>query len=76
MGRLAEARQLAQDEPAADSPIYQLVEDYPNVSHEKTDVFREQVRYSAERKEKLAVARSQGIDAVRATEKELEPLSD
>ncbi|HEX8130605.1 MAG TPA: TRAFs-binding domain-containing protein [Pyrinomonadaceae bacterium] len=75
-GRLAEARRLALDEPAADSPIYQLVEDYPNVSHEKTDVFREQVRYSAERKEKLAVARSQGLDAVRAMETELEPLSD
>src|SRR4051812_3585697 len=51
--RLTEARRLALDKPAADSPIYQLVEDYPNITHEKTDVFREQVRYSAERKQQL-----------------------
>jgi tetratricopeptide (TPR) repeat protein len=74
--RLAEARRLALDKPATDSPIYQLVEDYPNVSHEKTDVFREQVRYSAERKGQLAVARKQGLDAVRATEAALEPIGE
>jgi tetratricopeptide (TPR) repeat protein len=66
--RLAEARRMALDKPAADSPIYQLVEDYPNVSHEKTDVFREQVRYSAERKRQLAAARAEGLGAVRAAE--------
>jgi tetratricopeptide (TPR) repeat protein len=74
--RLAEARKLAMDKPAADSPIYQLVEDYPNVAHEKTDVFREQVRYSAEKKEKLALARKEGLDAVRALEHEFEPIGD
>jgi tetratricopeptide (TPR) repeat protein len=74
--RLAGARQLASDKPSPDSPIYQLVEDYPNVAHEKTDVFREQVRYSAEKKEKLANARGLGIEAVRAMEKELEPIGD
>jgi tetratricopeptide (TPR) repeat protein len=74
--RLAEARRLALDKPAADSPIYQLVEDYPNVAREKTDVFRQQVRYSAERKEQLAAARAQGLDAVRAMEAALEPISD
>ena len=74
--RLAEARTTAMDKPPADSPIYQLVEGYPNVAHEKTDVFREQVRYSAEKKEKLALARTQGIDAVRAMEHELEPIGD
>lgn len=74
--RLTEARRLALDKPAADSPIYQLVEDYPNVSHEKTDVFREQVRYSAEQKRRLAGAREQGLDAVRALETELGSLSE
>jgi tetratricopeptide (TPR) repeat protein len=74
--RLAEARRLALDMPATDSPIYQLVEDYPNVSHEKTDVFREQVRYSSERKEQLAAARKQGLDAVRAMEAALEPIGE
>jgi tetratricopeptide (TPR) repeat protein len=74
--RLAEARRLALDKPAADSPIYQLVEDYPNVSHEKTDVFRERVHYSAKKKEQLAAARKQGLDAVRAMEVALEPISE
>lgn len=74
--RLADARRLALDKPSPDSPIYQLVENYPNVAHEKTDVFREQVRYSAEKKEKLAVARDQGVEAVRAMEVELEPISE
>ncbi|MBV9960009.1 MAG: DUF4071 domain-containing protein [Acidobacteria bacterium] len=74
--RLNEARRLAFDKPLADSPIYQLVEDYPNVAHEKTDVFRDQVRYSAEKKEKLAVARNQGIEAVRTMEQELEPVGE
>lgn len=75
-GRLAEARRLASDQPAADSPVYQLVEDYPNVGHEKTDVFREQVRYSAEKKEKLAAARGQGLGAVRALEHDFEPSKE
>ncbi len=75
-GRLSEARRLAQDKPAKDSPIYQLVEDYPDVSRLKTDVFREQVRYSAERKEKLARARKQGLEQVRALEQEFEPIGN
>lgn len=74
--RLAEARRMALDKPAADSPIYQLVEDFPNISHEKTDVFRDRMRYSTERKEKLSLARSQGIDAVRALGTELEPITE
>jgi tetratricopeptide (TPR) repeat protein len=74
--RLAEARQLAADKPSTDSPIYQLVEGYPNVAHKKTDIFREQVRYSAEKKEKLASARRQGVEAVRAIGKELEPIGE
>jgi tetratricopeptide (TPR) repeat protein len=41
-----------------DSPIYQMVEDYPKVDHTKTDVFREQVDYSADIKQKLAQARA------------------
>lgn len=58
-----------------DSPLYDLVEDYPNVQHEKTDVFRERVNYSNEIKELLAVARRQGLDAVRAVEAKLENLT-
>lgn len=54
-----------------DSPLYQLVNDYPDVDHTKTDVFREQVEYSSEMKKKLASARKEGIEALRNLEKEL-----
>jgi tetratricopeptide (TPR) repeat protein len=74
--RLKESRQQAADEPATDSPVYQLIEGFPGVEHAKTDVFREQVKYAAERKSKLAVARKAGADAVRALEKEFAPIRD
>ncbi|WP_420129830.1 TRAFs-binding domain-containing protein [Longimicrobium sp.] len=59
-----------------DSPLFQLLEDYPDIAHDKTDVFRDQVRIAESIKERLAAARSQGIDAVRAMEQELTPLKD
>lgn len=59
-----------------DSPLYQLVEDYPNVAHEKTDIFREQVASAAQMKRKLSEARRQGVEAVRAIEAELGSLKD
>ncbi|HVR97003.1 MAG TPA: TRAFs-binding domain-containing protein [Thermoanaerobaculia bacterium] len=72
--RLVEARELARKEPAKDSPIYQLVEDYPDIDHTKTDVFRDRVQYSEEQKKKLAAARKQGGDALRAAEQEMGDL--
>jgi hypothetical protein len=51
-----------------DSPLYQLVEGFPDVQRLKTDVFRDRVRYSQQVKEQLAQARKQGADAVRAVE--------
>jgi hypothetical protein len=70
----AAAEAANQTKPAADSPLYQLVEDYPDVAHEKTDVFRDSVRYSEEVKKQLAVARKNGLEAVRAVEKDLGDL--
>ena len=52
----------------ADSPVFQLVEDFPDIQRLKTDVFRERVRYSQQVKEQLAAARKGGPDAVRAVE--------
>jgi tetratricopeptide (TPR) repeat protein len=71
--RLKEARKSN-----ADSPIYQLVTGLQplDISHIKTDVFRERVQYSAGVKERLATARTQGVDAVRAIEKELGSICD
>jgi tetratricopeptide (TPR) repeat protein len=63
---------------AADSPLFQLIDGLQplDISHIKTDVFREQVQYSADAKNRLATARQQGPDAVRAIEKELTPIAD
>lgn len=66
--RLREAQQSA-----TDSPVFQLVEGFkaPDIAREKTDVFRERARYSSEMKARLARARKQGVEALRAIEKEL-----
>lgn len=76
--RLIEARKASTDDPKAviDSPIYQLVENYPDIDREKTDVFRDRVRYSAELKARLAEARRQGLDALRAIEAGLGDIKD
>lgn len=59
-----------------DSPLYQIVENYPNVDHTKTDVFREQVTYSETVKRQLATARGQGVEAVRAVAAKLTNLAN
>jgi hypothetical protein len=59
-----------------DSPIFQLVEGFPDVQRLKTDVFRERVAYSQELKRRLAAARSEGREALLAIEAELAPLAD
>ena len=64
--RLVEAR-----ERPTDSPVFQLVEGFPDIQRLKTDVFREQVKYRDEVKSQLAVARKAGLDAVRAAERSL-----
>jgi hypothetical protein len=63
---------------AKDSPLFQLIDDLPepSVEHLKTDVFREQVEYSARVKEKLATARGKNSDAIRAVESELGDISE
>ena len=82
LAKKLKAAQAATDDekPPTDSPLYQLVDGYPNVAdqvaHEKTDVFREQVRYSEDAKVRLATARKQGIDAVRIIEKEFGKLKN
>lgn len=69
--RLREAR-----DTATDSPVYQLVEGFPDIQRLKTDVFRERVRYSEDMKKRLAAARKQGVDAVRTIEEELGNVAD
>jgi hypothetical protein len=64
--RLVEARNAS-----TDSPIFQLVEGFPDIQRLKTDVFRERVAYSSRIKQALAAARREGADAVRAVQREL-----
>jgi tetratricopeptide (TPR) repeat protein len=68
--RLVEARNAA-----TDSPIFQLVEGFPDIQRLKTDVFRDRIAYSNRIKERLAAARREGFDAVNAIEKELGDIS-
>ncbi len=69
--RLTEAK-----ETSTDSPVFQLIEGFPVIDHTKTDVFRDQVRYSEELKQRLADARRQGIESLTAIEKELGDISN
>jgi tetratricopeptide (TPR) repeat protein len=64
--------------PAKDSPLFELMKDLkpPEIAHIKTDVFRERVQYSAVMKDRLAAARKQDVEAVRAVEKDLVPIQD
>jgi tetratricopeptide (TPR) repeat protein len=75
-GKLAALLEAARDAAPA-SPVYRLLEGIraPEIAHAKTDIFREQVRYSPDIKERLAVARKQGTDAVAAVESELGDLA-
>lgn len=43
--------------PSADSPLFQLVQGFPDIQRLKTDVFRDRVMYSEEIKHRLAQAR-------------------
>ncbi|MGE5398643.1 MAG: TRAFs-binding domain-containing protein [Chitinophagales bacterium] len=74
--RLIAAREAAEGKPSSDSPILQLLDGSPNITSDKTDVFREQIRYSPEIKSRLEEARGKGVDAVRAIEKELGNIKD
>lgn len=69
--RLQEARNARMD-----SPIFQLVEGFPDIQRLKTDVFRERVEYSAKVKRRLEEARKDGVDAIFSIEKEIEPIQD
>ncbi len=68
---LADRLRAAKQFKDKDSPIFQLVEDFPDIQRLKTDVFREQVEYTAKIKQQLAEARKQGEGAVRSIENEL-----
>lgn len=59
-----------------DSPVYQLVEGFPDIKHLKTDVFREKVAYSIKIRDKLAAARKLGKEAVHKIQDSLGDIKD
>lgn len=69
--KLRDARKMM-----TDSPVFQLVEGFPEIKRLKTDVFRDRVQYSTTLRQKLVQARKEGIDAVRAVEQELGSVPD
>jgi MAP3K TRAFs-binding domain len=71
--RLAE-RLIAARDASVDSPLFQLVEGYPDPNRMKTGAFRDHIRYSQQWKEHLAKARIEGIDSVCRMERELGDL--
>lgn len=81
---LAELLRHARSSPDRDSPLYQLLEDFPDIQREKTDVFRDRIRIEERVKERLARARAVGKEegsapgraAVAEVETDLEPLGD
>lgn len=73
-GMLAERLRQAHDR-APDSPVFQLVDGFPDLQRLKTDVFRDRVEYERRFKDRLRIARRSGVEAVRALEAELVELS-
>ena len=55
----------------SDSPLFQMVDGFPDIQRLKTDVFRDRVRYAEDVKARLAAARRAGAEAVAAMEVEL-----
>ncbi len=59
--------------PEEDSPLFQLVSEWPrpDIARLKTDRFREVVAYSRTMKRKLEIARATGVEAISAVRSEL-----
>jgi hypothetical protein len=72
---IAERLKAAKAMPT-DSPVFQLLEGFPDIQRLKTDVFRDRVQYSLQKKEELSAARKQGIDAVTTVEHQLGRIVD
>jgi hypothetical protein len=63
---------------STDSPVFQLVDGFPDIQRLKTDVFRDRVAYSEDLKKKLAAARREpdARAAIRAIHDSLGSIAD
>lgn len=79
---LTEKLLQAKENKLNDSPLFQLLDNYPNIAHDKTDVFRELVEYSKSLKKKLKGIRegkaplSEKVSMLKQFEQELDNLDD
>ena len=66
-------RLIASRDPVEDSPLFQLVTDWPkpDLARLKTDSFRKLVEYSQKYKDRLRAAREGGVEAVTEVENDL-----
>jgi len=72
VGLLQAARQAS-----TDSPVFQLIEEFPDIQRLKTDVFRDRVEYSEAVKKRLSAARRQNdAAAVAQVARDLGPVAD
>ena len=58
-----------------DSPLFQLLDGYPDIDHERTDAFRRDVSFGKELQKRLTEARRGGVDSLRAFEQSLGPIA-
>lgn len=62
---------------STDSPVFQLIEAFPDIRRLKTDVFRDRVEYSEAVKKRLSAARRQNeVAAVAQVAQDLGPVAD
>ena len=72
----------AKENKLNDSPLFQLLDNYPNIAHEKTDVFRDLVEYSKSLKKRLMEIRDgiatlpEKLSQLQQFEKELDDLDN
>jgi tetratricopeptide (TPR) repeat protein len=77
--RLRDLIELRRTDDVTDSPLFQVLDGYqaPELSHLKTDTFRERVRYSEQAKTALAKARSdRDVQAIAEIEASLGQLDE
>jgi MAP3K TRAFs-binding domain len=75
--RLTAALNALREAPS-DRPVFHFVDDMPipEIDRDKTDVFRDRAAYSTAAKRRLAEARAQGLESLRAVERDLGSLEN
>lgn len=73
---LAGLLRTAKADAFTDSPLYQLIREYPKIDEASAEAFRDRVAEAQRTKQRIAEARKQGMDALHAEQVALGTLSD